>query len=137
MGIPKFATIEIDDTPCPADNCDAMVILPSSTMKELRRNHNSFYCYRGHPMSFGHDSDIEKLKKQLEKKEELLQRQIKRTEWAKEAEKQTEYKRRAIKGQLTKVKNRIKNGVCPCCNRSFANMAKHMANQHPNYTKDD
>lgn len=39
----------------------------------------------------------------------------------------------ATKGQLTKTKKRIANGVCPCCNRSFANLERHMAGQHPDY----
>lgn len=25
-------------------------------------------------------------------------------------------------------------GVCPCCNRSFTNVRRHMTSQHPDYT---
>lgn len=39
----------------------------------------------------------------------------------------------AKKGQITKIKNRIANGVCPCCRRSFVNLHKHMKNQHPQF----
>lgn len=35
------------------------------------------------------------------------------------------------KGQLTKLRNRIANGVCPWCQRSFANVARHVEHQHP------
>ncbi len=44
-----------------------------------------------------------------------------------------EYRRRAAVGQVTKIKNRISKGVCPCCNRTFANLARHMESQHPDY----
>lgn len=37
------------------------------------------------------------------------------------------------KGKLTKTRNRIAKGVCPCCNRSFVNLGKHMAGQHPDF----
>lgn len=39
----------------------------------------------------------------------------------------------AQKGVTTRIKNRVKNGVCPCCNRTFANLAAHMKGQHPDY----
>ncbi|WP_159103999.1 hypothetical protein [Rhodopseudomonas sp. B29] len=40
----------------------------------------------------------------------------------------------AARGQVTKIKNRVGHGVCPCCNRTFANLARHMAGEHPGYT---
>lgn len=40
----------------------------------------------------------------------------------------------ASKGQLTKIKNRVGNGVCPCCNRYFANLHRHMTTQHPGWS---
>jgi hypothetical protein len=27
----------------------------------------------------------------------------------------------------------VANGVCPCCNRTFQNLARHMAGKHPDY----
>lgn len=42
---------------------------------------------------------------------------------------------RATKGQLTKARNRAAKGVCPVpgCKRSFSNVARHVANQHPDF----
>lgn len=37
------------------------------------------------------------------------------------------------KGALTKTKNRIANGVCPCCKRHFSNLENHMKTKHPLY----
>lgn len=48
-----------------------------------------------------------------------------------------ENRRRAAIGQVTKIRNRISKGVCPCCNRHFDNLAAHMKSQHPTYTKDE
>jgi hypothetical protein len=42
----------------------------------------------------------------------------------------------AMKGVATRRKNqlqRVRAGVCPCCNRTFQNLARHMAGQHPDY----
>ena len=40
---------------------------------------------------------------------------------------------RATKGIVTRIKNRVAKGVCPCCNRSFANLHNHMKTQHPDF----
>jgi hypothetical protein len=34
---------------------------------------------------------------------------------------------------MTRIKKRVAAGVCPCCNRSFKDLARHMAGQHPDY----
>jgi hypothetical protein len=39
----------------------------------------------------------------------------------------------AYKGQATRIRNRVGAGVCPCCTRTFANLARHMAGQHPDF----
>jgi len=42
----------------------------------------------------------------------------------------------AQKGVTTKLRKRIAAGVCPCCNRTFENLARHVARQHPKYAKE-
>jgi hypothetical protein len=37
----------------------------------------------------------------------------------------------AMKGVATRIKNRIEKGVCPCCNRTFVDLQRHMMNKHP------
>jgi len=39
----------------------------------------------------------------------------------------------ALKGQLTKIRKRVGNGVCPCCNRTFSDLQRHMSNKHADY----
>lgn len=39
----------------------------------------------------------------------------------------------AAVGQVTKLKNRVGHGVCPCCNRSFGNLARHIESEHPTF----
>jgi hypothetical protein len=40
----------------------------------------------------------------------------------------------AARGQVTKIKNCVGHGICPCCNRTFENQSRHMASQHPTFT---
>jgi hypothetical protein len=44
-----------------------------------------------------------------------------------------ERQRTALKGQLTKVNRRIGRGVCPCCNRTFADLQRHMTAKHAGF----
>lgn len=36
-----------------------------------------------------------------------------------------------------RLKKRASAGTCPCCNRTFANMAEHMKHQHPQFVADE
>lgn len=39
----------------------------------------------------------------------------------------------AAKGQITKIKKRAAAGLCPCCNRHFTNLERHLGTKHPGY----
>jgi Zn finger protein HypA/HybF involved in hydrogenase expression len=39
----------------------------------------------------------------------------------------------AQKAAKTRIKNRIAKGVCPCCNRYFADVHAHLHNEHPDF----
>jgi hypothetical protein len=80
-------------------------------------------------------SENARLKAQLATKEREVEQERKRKEWAQQEARVTERRRRALKGQITKVKKRIGHGVCPCCNRSFENLRRHMTTKHPAYAK--
>ena len=71
-------------------------------------------------------STIDKLTKELEYEK-------KRTEWAKQDAKNYKHQLTAQKGVNTKLKKRIGHGVCPCCKRTFKQLAEHMKSQHPEY----
>jgi hypothetical protein len=43
----------------------------------------------------------------------------------------------ATKGQLTKTRKRVAAGICPCCHRSFVQLARHMATKHPGFGADE
>ena len=43
------------------------------------------------------------------------------------------HSRDGVKGVLAKERKRVGNGICPCCNRSFSNLQRHMHTQHPDY----
>lgn len=115
-------------------SCGIVYALPEDFSARRLEDGAIWYCPNGHPSVYA-DSEVEKLKKRLGKEQErtAMLRQINRD---KEFEiEHLSRSRAAVKGQLTKVKNRVSAGVCPCCNRHFANLGRHMKGQHPQWLK--
>lgn len=99
-------------------------------IEDRRNDHKDFFCPAGHEMSYRHKSEAERLRERLRITEGALTH-------TRDQLQMTEYQRRAQKGQNTRLKNRIAAGVCPCCNRSFQDLRRHMAGQHPDYTNNE
>ena len=96
----------------------------------------TFYCPNGHTQTYG-EGLMGKLKKQLAqeaKKREIVETRLHETR--EEVERQ-ERRVSAYKGQVTKTKNKIARGVCPCCDTYFENLHTHMSEAHPDYEQTD
>lgn len=39
----------------------------------------------------------------------------------------------ATKGVVTRLKRRVSAGTCPCCKRTFKQLARHMKQKHPDF----
>ncbi len=93
---------------------------------KLREDKEFWYCINGHRQHFVAKSD-------LEKTQELLETQRR---WTAEAQRQRDEAQRSLQAQkavTTRIKNRVGNGVCPCCKRSFCNLQRHMSTKHPEF----
>jgi hypothetical protein len=42
---------------------------------------------------------------------------------------------RAAVADLNRLKERTKNGICPCCNRHFTNLERHIRSKHKSFVK--
>lgn len=111
-------------------SCGALFAVPDLVNAELLSSGRSFYCPNGHSQRYS-----DSLQKQLKAERDNVARLNARIAQERAHSDALERSRRATKGQLTKVKNRVAKGICPCCNRSFADLAAHMATKHPNYAE--
>jgi hypothetical protein len=118
--------------------CGVMFAMPEVLRKEALADHSrSFYCPNGHGQHFLGKTDEQKLK-------ELLEREKENMRWMRDhaarvaAERdQAKAQARAQKGANTRLKKRIAAGVCPCCKRSFRDLARHMHGQHPEFVESE
>lgn len=95
--------------------------VPEDLYDYAKRTGASVYCPLGHKWVFSRSvrDDLLLAENRLKATRDLLTHE--------------EHSHRATRGHLTRVKKRVAAGVCPCCNRSFKDLARHMAGQHPNY----
>lgn len=106
-------------------NCRMPFLMPKSFQKEALEDPSiCFHCPQGHSQHYTGPSEAQRLKKQLE---------IERLEHEKQMQANTNRlldeinTRKKAERQL----KRVHNGVCPCCNRSFVNLQRHMKTKHP------
>ena len=125
-----MATVELTTTDC---WCGLPFAMPARLYKQCRDTGTTFYCPLGHKIVFK-TTEADKLrrernllKQQLAEKDDAIRekRQECNVAWRTAT---------AYKGHVTRIKNRIGKGVCPCCNRSFQNLARHMNSKHPDYS---
>lgn len=113
-------------------SCGVLFALPGNMLRHRRENGGSVFCPSGHE-NWWNESECDKLKKRLKARDEALERREQAHERTRERLQSEERSHSATKGHLTRTKKRVSGGVCPCCNRSFVALARHMKTKHPNY----
>ena len=129
-------SIQIEAIWC--NGCGIPYGLPKGFLKQRREDHQTWTCPNGCRRHFSEgSSEAEKRAAQAEQEltaaRSLAQREARRRADAEDAARRADYQARAAKGQLTKARKRAAAGVCPWCQRTFQNVARHMAGQHPDY----
>lgn len=122
MEMSVYTSVSLEVQTCIA--CGVYFGVPKQLDYQLRQNHKSFYCPNGHPQSYCGESEAEKLRRELKRKEQEVADQVR-------AKLQAQSELQAAERKL----KRVAKGVCPCCNRSFANLHKHMTTKHPEVIK--
>lgn len=119
-------------------SCQMQFAMPSELKQRLldgRTNGKSktFYCPAGHPQWYVGESEADALRRERDR---LKQDNAYEAERRKRAQDEAEHQRaraNGYKGALAKTKKRVGNGTCPCCQRSFENLRRHMATKHPEF----
>jgi len=119
--------------PCPT--CGIEFAMPEHPVAQRRLDKRSFYCPNGHTQSYT-KSELETLRAKLTAQEQATAKEKQRREWAEQNVEREKRSNAALRGEMTKVKNRVGNGVCPCCTRSFTNLRLHMTTKHPGYKQE-
>lgn len=107
---------------CCAKGCNLTFAMTREFYDRVRNDGSTWYCPLGHSQHYTGTSDEQKLR-DAEARETALRDQLEASIRDGEAQ----------RVELARIRQRIANGVCPCCNRSFSNVRAHMQSQHPDY----
>ena len=119
--------------------CKTAYYLPDELYRAAQASENiSFYCPYGHSAHYpAGETEEDKLRRERDR----LRQQIAERDDAVRAERtrRETVERRLVaqRGVVTRIKNRVGHGVCPCCSRTFENLQRHMHSKHPEYAKSD
>lgn len=116
---------------CPV--CSIDYGLGTNFLAQRREDHKRWYCPNGHSLLFPKDNTEERAIRERDAARQLAAHQNDRRRAAEARERATEYRRRAAKGQLTKIRNRLAAGLCPCCGKNFPELEAHIAEHHPKF----
>lgn len=122
-------TMEMVELAC--GTCGCFHAIPKAMHDMALEEGGYWHCPNGHQRGY-REGRHEREKVRLER-DRLKQLVAQRDDELKAASEQARRLVAAARGEVTKLKKRAHAGVCPCCNRSFANMARHMKSQHPEF----
>ena len=98
--------------------CGILFAVDAQVRAVWKRDGTTFTCPNGHGQSYT-ETEAQKLKKQLEIKDKELQFARKNAASERAAREQTQRQLAVRKGINTRLRNRIRHGVCPCCHRTL------------------
>lgn len=113
-------------------NCIMHFGIDSELAKRCQETGRTFYCPNGHANVYK-ETEIDRLKKENKRLKDDVHWTGKILRDTQEDLQITKREKATIKGQLTKTRKRIANGVCPCCHRTFVNVQRHMTTKHPDF----
>lgn len=108
-------------------------MLPEGLLENRRYDKKPWYCPNGHEWSF-QEGEFDRVRRERDQlKQETARLEDERRMALATANEQAEQRKKAER-ELKRVRARFDGGVCPCCNRTFQNVARHMKSKHPNIT---
>lgn len=115
-------------------NCGVIFAMPRDLEQRRREDHRAFYCPNGHNLVFAGPSKAEKDAEAARKQAARLRTLLLAEQDQAEAARREAAEARASEARL---RWRVGNGVCPCCQRSFSALAAHVATKHPEFVHHD
>lgn len=129
--------MHVDVEPMQCVSCYVHFGMPAGMIAKRREDGHAFYCPNGHQMSFT-ESDLVKMRRERDRLKQdaarLEQQNAEARQRLQRAWEDLDVEAKARKKAETEVKRQKKRaaaGVCPCCSRSFVDLARHMSSKHP------
>lgn len=103
--------------------CGIIFGMPGGYDSARRNDGKTFYCPNGHSLSY-RESEVDRQRRRADR---LAQENARLAQEAADAQAEAI----AAEKKVARLKKRAAAGACPCCKRTFSNMAEHMKRRHP------
>jgi len=110
--------------------CHMFFAMSVDHQRRRREDRKMFYCPDGHELYYTGETEAQRLRRELETERRSA-------EWVRAERDRAVRQRNAARGQVTRIKNRVAAGTCPCCDRKFQDLTRHMALAHPDFVSKD
>lgn len=117
-------------------NCGLVFGVAEDFDTRRRKDHKSFCCPAGHWQSYTGPTEAQKQRSRAEAAERRAEQAESTARRQRERAERTERSNSALKGHLTRMKNRIAAGVCPvpgCKRTGLTQTMRHIATKHPQW----
>lgn len=108
--------------------CGVLYAAPALLFEKKFQNGGDWYCPNGHNLHF-----VETVKQKLERERREHEATRDLLEHEQRSHARTRGEVTKLRRKITAIEQRIANGVCPCCNRTFKQVAAHMKRKHPEF----
>lgn len=125
------ATQSVSATSC--SNCGIVFLVRSDWLRERQASGTNLWCPNGHVLAY-RETEIMKLKKQVETAEASLVEARRRVEFEANGRRIAEGQEAAQRKKRLRLEKRARGGACPCCKRTIGQLARHMATKHPDFS---
>lgn len=118
---------------CP--DCGVLYAIPErmrSYAEERGGFREMWFCPNGHELGYG-DDKLDRERQRAERAERAAARERALRDQAEQEARVQKGRATRFKNDRDRIKQRIAEGVCPCCNRTFKNVQRHMRTQHPEF----
>lgn len=131
-------TIELSTTlvSISCGNCGGVYAIGERYHQKAREEGTAWNCpYCRIGWGFTNRGENAELKRKLAQAQTTIEHKEADMQHVRQQRDHAEYSARTLRGVVTKTKKRIGRGICPCCNRTFSQLADHMQSQHPEYVE--
>ena len=114
--------------------CGLPHAIPADLMSEARLTGRTIWCPLGHEWAV-RKTDRQKHREEIERLKRNLRFARASRDAAEDQARAAERSKIALKGHLTRARNKIAAGTCPApdCGQHFANVREHMKHKHPDF----
>jgi hypothetical protein len=119
--------IVLEETTCCV--CATVFAVDETIMANRRFHAGNIHCPNGHSIGWS-ESEADKVRKQLAHKQKELEAEQQRVQMERSMRIDAENARARADKELKRVKKRVNAGMCPHCNRTFSQLARHMKCKH-------